>query len=125
MDSNTTLLSRQRGRPKGSKNQPKDSQLLTIILGLVEPSSSQTEQEAPNQLEQRIPNQESVTLPSQDRLDPNRRVTLSQSSYISSSLALYTSTLLATYTARYITAVSDREELNTVQEAKDSLDWSE
>jgi hypothetical protein len=91
------LAPRQRGRPKGSKNKPKDSAQTTIELG----------SETPSQGSEMEPSQDSQT-----PLDLNRR-TRSQAP-----------ALLAMQVSGYIAAVTDHEEPSTVHEAKNSPDWT-
>jgi hypothetical protein len=106
-------LPKQRGRPKGSKNRPKDSVPSTIQLGSETPS--QTELADQNQ---GLSSEGSRIAPSQDSqdetpLDLNRRITRSQAP-----------ALLAMQVSGYIAAVSDHEEPRTVFEAKTSPDWT-
>jgi hypothetical protein len=79
MDRDTSPPPKQRGRPKGSKNKPKDPAPFTIRLGSESPSqlglSDQIDQESSSQGSgEMAPNQGSQD---QTPLDPNRRVTRS------------------------------------------------
>jgi hypothetical protein len=114
-----------RGRPKGSKNKPKDPEPFTIRLGSESPSrerlydqpdqgsSSQGSSEmAPNQGDQ-----------DQTTLDlSNQRITRSKGN---PNPALYTAALLATQASGYSTANTDRDEPKTVRDARESPEWSE
>ena len=108
---------RRRGRPKGSKNKPKDPEPVTIRLG----SYDQTDQGSSSQGSGEIaPNQGDQD---QTPLDlSNQRITRSKSS---PNPALYTAALLATQASGYFTANTDREEPKSVQDARNSPDWPE
>jgi hypothetical protein len=118
MDRDTSPPPRQRGRPKGSKNKPKDPAPFTIRLGLESPGqlglTDQMDQGSSSQGNSEMaPNQGSQD---QTPLDPtNRRITRS---HTQGNPALHTTALLATQASGYFTAIADREEPKSVQEAK-------
>jgi hypothetical protein len=116
---------RRRGRPKGSKNKPKNPEPFTIRLGSESPSrlglTDQTNQGSSSQgSDEMATNQGSQDQTPLDLL--NRRITRS---HTQGNPALFATTLLATQVSRYLAAITDREEPKSVQEAKDSPDWLE
>ena len=117
---------RGRGRPKGSKNKPKDLAPSTIRLS----SETLSQTGLTDQMDQGSSSQGSgdEMAPNQGSQDQtpldlsNRRITRS---HTQGNPALFATALLATQVSGYLAAVTDHEEPKSVQEAKDSPDWLE
>jgi hypothetical protein len=110
---------RKRGRPKGSKNRPKEVEAIepaSIQLDTEPLVESEVDSTRSNESEVESPGSVELTEPTTQTPEISRRITRSQAKEANNT---YIATVYALRAA-----LSDQEEPQTVQEAKDSPDWS-